>query len=270
MAIILTQIHIYPVKSLKGIMLESATVEHRGLQYDRRWMVVNADGQFVTQRELPRMALITPAIEKGILTLTAPDMPPISVPLEMPPGLPTVLVRVWRSECQACDAGDEARAWLSDYLKTRCRLVYMPQATRREVDSKYRAGEGIVSFADGFPLLLTGQASLDDLNSRLQKPVPMDRFRPNIVVSGALPYAEDRWKLARIGEIGFHFVKPCARCVITTIDQATGEPQGGEPLRTLSTYRLRDQGALFGQNLVPAEHGELKVGDTVRVLQEQD
>ena len=261
----LTQINVYPVKSLGGYSAAVANVEPRGLQYDRRWMLVNGEGRFLSQRDLPRMALITTAVEADGLTLHAPDFAPLRVPLHSP-GEANETVSVWRSVCQAVPVGAEADRWFTDYLHVPCRLVFMPDETRRLVNPNYSAGEGIVSFADGYPLLLLGEASLDDLNTRLEAPVPMNRFRPNLVVSGVPAYAEDGWAKVRIGEATFHGVKSCDRCGLTTVDQATGEVAGPEPLKTLASYRLKDQKVLFGQMLIPDGTGTVRIGDAVEVL----
>jgi uncharacterized protein YcbX len=270
MGVFLSEIFIYPVKSFAGIALDASQVQVRGLKYDRRWMVVGADGHFLTQRPIPRMALVTPSISGTDLTLSAPGWRPLCIPLSLPPESPTTCVRVWRSECIARMADNQACSWISDFLDTPCRLVYMPEETRREVNPDYRAGEGIVSFADGYPLLLVGQESLDDLNSRLERPLPMNRFRPSIVVSGAGPFAEDHWKMIRVGDAVFHVVKPSARCVMTTVNQATGIPEGEEPLKTLAAFRLRDQNVFLGENLIPDFPSQVSVGDAVEVLQTRD
>lgn len=224
----LTQINVYPVKSLGGFSAASASVEPRGLRYDRRWMLVDDEGCFLTQRELSRMALVTAAVEEDWLTLRAPGRAPLCVPLR-PGGEATETVRVWRSVCRAVPVGAEADGWMGEFLGVSCRLVFMPEETRRAVNPDYRAGEGIVSFADGYPLLLLGEASLHDLNSRLERPVPANRFRPNLVVSGAPAYAEDGWTKIRIGGIIFDGVKSCDRCSLITVDQATGKrPSDGQ------------------------------------------
>ena len=261
----LTHINVYPVKSLGGYSMGAATVEPRGLQYDRRWMLVNDAGRFLSQRELPRMALIATAVEADGLTLCAPGVAPLRMPIQ-PPGEASETVSVWGTACQATPVGTRADEWFQDFLGFPCRLVFMPEETRRPVNPKYSAGEGIVSFADGYPLLLLGEASLDDLNTRLEKPVPMNRFRPNLVVSGAPAFAEDGWPKVRIGSATFHGVKPCDRCGLITVDQALGEAAGPEPLRTLATYRTKDQKVLFGQLLIPDGAGVVRVGDAVEVL----
>lgn len=261
----LTEITVYPVKSAGGIAVQEREVEARGLVGDRRWMVVGPDGGFLTQRDWPRMALISTALEPNTLRLDAPGCESLRVP-RLPGGEP-LTVQVWRSVCAAVSAGAEADEWLSAFLEMPCRLVYMPDETRRTVSPEFAAGEGIVSFADGFPLLLIGESSLDDLNSRLAQPVPMNRFRPNLVVSGPAPYAEDDWAQVRVGEVLFHVVKPCDRCAMTTVEQATGEKHGPEPLQTLAGYRRVGSGkVLFGQNLIPAAPGVVRVGDSVEVV----
>lgn len=260
----LAQIHIYPVKSLGGYSVASADVEARGLRYDRRWMLVDENGRFLTQRELPRMATISSAVDADYLTLAAPEMEPLQVPLQSS-GEAALTVQVWQSVCRAVPVGREADGWFQDFLGVKCRLVYMPEETRRAFNPDYRAGEGIVSFADGYPLLLLGEVSLSDLNARLERPVPMNRFRPSLVVSGSEAFAEDSWTNLRIGSAQFHGVKPCARCSMTTIDQATGEAGGSEPLKTLASYRLKDQKVLFGQLLIPEGRGTVRVGDVVEI-----
>ncbi len=260
----LTQINIYPIKSLGGFPVPSANVEPRGLQHDRRWMLVDEDGRFLTQRALPRMALVSVNVEAEGLTLRAPGSQALRVPLH-PSGNATETVRVWRSVCRAVPVGEEADRWLTGFLGVPCRLVYMPEETRRAVNTDYSAAEGIVSFADGYPLLLLGEASLEDLNSRLERPVPMNRFRPNLVVSGSSAYAEDGWQKIRIGNTVFHGVKPCDRCSLITVDQATGEAAGPEPLKTLAAYRLKDRKVLFGQLLIPDGAGLVRVGDAVEI-----
>lgn len=261
----LTRINVYPIKSLGGFSAAAVVVEPRGLQYDRRWMLINAEGRFLSQRELPRMALIATSVEADGMTLRAPGVAPLSVPLQ-PIGDASESVSVWGSVCQAVPVGPEADQWLADFLGAPCRLVFMPEETRRSVNPRYSAGEGIVSFADGYPLLLLGEASLDDLNSRLEQPVPMNRFRPNLVVSGVPAYAEDGWAKIRIGSATFHGVKPCDRCGLITVDQETGEAAGPEPLKTLASYRLKDQKVLFGQLLIPDGAGAVRVGDSIEAL----
>ena len=261
----LAHINVYPVKSLGGFSLLLANVEPRGLQHDRRWMLVSDEGRFLSQRELPRMALIATAVKANVLTLRAPGMASLSVPLQSL-GAASEAVSVWSSVCQSVPVDAEADEWFAEFLGVPCRLVFMPEETRRPVNPDYSVGEGIVSFADGYPLLLLGEASLGDLNSRLDSPMPMNRFRPSLVVTGVPAYAEDRWAKVRIGAATFYGVKPCDRCGLITVNQATGEATGPEPLKTLASYRTKDQKVLFGQLLIPDGVGTVRVGDTVEVL----
>lgn len=262
----LAGLYCYPVKSCAGTALEAAELDAFGLIADRRWMVVQPDGVFLTQRKLPKMALIRPHLMNEGLCLEAPGMSALEVPAP-PSCAPAVRVTVWNSTCQAVDAGDQAARWLSDFLEAECRLVGIDDRFQRRVNPEFALDDDSVSFADGFPLLLTNSASLEDLNRRLTDPLPMDRFRPNLVISGALPFAEDRWECIKIGKVTFHLVKPCARCVVTTVDQATAQ-QGEEPLVTLAGYRrAEDGGILFGQNLIHTpKRGRIRVGDPIEVL----
>lgn len=262
-------INIYPVKSLKGISLAKAIVEDRGLQFDRRWMLVDENNQFLTQRELPAMALIHIALNNSQMTATLGEAE-LEIPLTLN-GNGIANVTVWNDTVGGKIYDDATNDWFSDALRTKCKLVLMPQETQRTVDAGYavREGEATVSFADGYPFLLIGEGSLDNLNSRLETPLPMNRFRPNFVVSGSEPFAEDTWKRIRIGETIFHVVKPCSRCVITTTDQSTGE-RGKEPLKTLATFRNQNGKVMFGQNLIAESGGAtVKVGDAVEVIEEK-
>ncbi len=262
-----TSLHIYPVKGLKGIDLDSAQATERGLEHDRRWMVVDPDGVFITQRDHPKMATVWTDIGPGGLELSAPEVGEVTVPLE-PEGRKPIRVQVWRSVVEALPASAAADVWLTKYLGLGCRLVYMPDTTRRMSNADY-AGEGkLVGFADGFAYLATNEASLEDLNQRLaakrHPALPMNRFRPNIVVGGAQPYAEDHWGELGVGEAVLRAAKPCGRCQVTTTDQSTGEVRGPEPLQTLATYRDSTRfGVMFGMNLVTVKPGRVAVGDSV-------
>jgi hypothetical protein len=264
--ITLTGLLHYPIKSCGGTSVESALLDEYGLLHDRRWMVVNPDGKFYTQRELPQMALIQPSISENGLVLNAPSMESLTVPFPTEDD-PTLNVTVWRYSGPGTDSGSAAAEWLSDFLKTDCRLAGMNQHFNRQVNPDHQIDNDPVSYADGYPLLLISTESLDDLNTRLETPFLMNRFRPNLVVSGADAFSEDNWKSIQIGEVTFHLVKPCARCTITTVDQTTAE-RGKEPLTTLSTFRQTDDGRiLFGQNMIHApKHGKLQVGDNVNIL----
>jgi hypothetical protein len=229
----------------------------RGLRDDRRWLVVDASGHFLTQRATPRLALIETTLSEETLELAAPGLQSIALP-RVVDGVP-LEVTVWNDRVRAIPVNPEADHWLSSFLGHAARLVWLPEAERRPVDPRYAAAGDHVSFADAFPLLLTSTASLDDLNRRLTEPLPMDRFRPNVVVDAEDAYAEDSWSRIDFGTAAFRVVKPCARCTITTTDQRTGV-RGVEPLRTLAQYRRRGEGVDFGQNLIPEAEGSVRVG----------
>ena len=264
----LTGLFFYPVKSLAGISLERALVDARGIRYDRHWMVVDCEGRFLSQRELPTMTLIRTQLTTGVLRLSAPGMPDLDLELE---GIreKRLLVSVWGDLIEAQFEGARASNWLTQYLGVDCRLVSMPKETTRQVDQRFAEVDDQVGFADGFPFLLISEASLVDLNSRLPEALPMRRFRPNLVVSGCEPYAEDSWRRIRVGDTAFRVVKPCSRCAITTINPETAE-KGAEPLATLAGYRRDGNKVYFGQNLIHDQPGELKVGMPVEVLEVDD
>ena len=261
----LANIYLHPIKSSAPLAVGVATVEARGLQHDRRWMVVDADGRFLTGRQLPRLTLLRATPGPGGLSLDAPGMPSLHVPF--PQGDATVQVSVWKSGVAARPAHASADAWLGEFLQRPARLVHMDAGVVRPmIDAGAHAGDE-VSFADAFPLLLVSQAALDGLNARLAKPVSMLQFRPNLVVDGVAAHAEDGWKRIRIGEVEFDVAKPCTRCIFTTVDPTRGERDpDGEPLRTLIGYRRTPDGVTFGQNLIPRSLGTLQAGDAVEVL----
>jgi uncharacterized protein YcbX len=258
-----TGLLIHPVKSCAPVEVDQATVCATGFELDRRWMVVGEDGRFLSQREHPRLALVRVRAGENRLVLEAHSMPPVNLALTGGEG-PTIRVEVWDDECPAVDEGRDAARWFSEHLGCPARLVRMADDDARPLGSSSAQPGDRVSFADRFPFLLLSKGSLDGLNRRLSLPVPMDRFRPNIVVEGCEPHAEDGWHRVRIGEVTFRVAKPCARCVVTTVDQTSGE-RGREPLRTLSTYRTVDGQVLFGQNLVHENRGVVRVGDPVEV-----
>jgi uncharacterized protein YcbX len=276
----LSEINIYPIKSLKGILLNEAKVEQRGLQYDRRWMLVDDNSEFFTQREFPKMATITISLSEYGLQVSADGFGNLFIPYEPTTG-EKIKVRVWQSVCDALISDNEINRWFSEALQTKCRLVYMPDDSEREVNPLFNQDNDIVSFADGYPFLIIGENSLSDLNSRLKNEVSMNRFRPNFVVQDSAAFAEDGWKKLNIGNTIFRVTKPCARCVITTIDQHRGFFTGKEPLRTLANYRLakdvfptdyqsfdlKKNGVLFGQNLIAENFGEIvKIGNEINIL----
>jgi len=262
----LSTLYYYPIKACRGHTIQAAFVERRGLEHDRRFMIVDQKGVFITQRDEPALALVVPDLTDISLGLSAPNMPGLSLPIAA--HAPIKRVSVWSSDgVKAIDQGDEAAEWLSTYLKTPVRLVYMPAESIRVVDSKYAIhSDDHVSFADGYPILIASQESLDELNTRLKMPLPMNRFRPNLVVEGCGAFEEDAWKRIRISEVELALVKPCARCEVTTIDQATAL-QGKEPLKTLATFRrVNGNKVMFGMNAIPLNEGRLRVGDRVEIL----
>lgn len=269
--ITLSALAVFPVKSLRGVPVAAAQVEPWGLRGDRRFVVLDPAGRFITQRECHAMVLVDagPDADGGVtLSMAGHATLRVAVP---DADAPVLRARVWRDEVPARDAGDAAASWLSAAIATPCRLAYLADpAHDRMLAAAYAAnGAESVSFADAFPVLLTGTASLDDLNTRLPAPVPMLRFRPNLVVRGAPAWAEDGWRRLRIGGVIFRVAKPCDRCVMTSIDPETGlRPDPVEPIRTLGTFRRdRRGGVMFGQNLVPENTGTIRAGDTVEILQ---
>jgi uncharacterized protein YcbX len=263
----LSELFIYPIKSLKGIALTEAKIEKRGLQYDRRWMLVDISNKFFTQREFPKMATISISTESTGLKIDVERRETLFVPFDARANS-TAEVEVWGSHCPADFVSAEADRWFSEVLDTECRLVYMPDESLRPVDPNFAVANDVVSFADGYPFLVTTEASLADLNSRLAQSVGMNRFRPNFVISGTEPFEEDNWKSVTIGSTSFHVAKPCGRCVMTTVDQERGVKVGVEPLRTLASFRTRNNSVMFGQNLIAAREGDtIRVGDQFRVAE---
>jgi hypothetical protein len=263
----LTSISIYPIKGTRAIALQEAEVRTRGLVSDRRWLVVDESGRFITQRTHPRIGLVSSTVrDNGDLLVTAPDMEPM--PVAARGSDQRVTVTVWDDTVQAARVSAAADRWFSQFLETNCRLVYMDQIALRPVAPQYGQAGDEVSFADAVPVLLANDASLIDLNERLAQPLPMTRFRPNITVDGERPWEEDNWKRLCVGSVEFEVTHRCARCVVTTIDQDTLEKAGdGEPLKTLATFRRDSDGVYFGQNLVPRGRGIIRVGDPVEILQ---
>lgn len=259
-----TNLWIYPIKSCRGIAVESFTLDDRGPEMDRRWMLVESDGTFMTQREHPRMALIDVAIEGADLLVSASGMSPIRI--DTSAGNDPMPCVVWNDTVELQHVNADADAWFSDFLEVSCSLMRMPQSTERIVDRTYSPDTRLVSLADGYPMLLIGTGSLEQLNEKLaekgETAVPMERFRPNIVVSNTRPHEEDEWTSIRIGDVACSIVKPCARCAITTVDPRTGVA-GKEPLRTLSEYRKVGSKVMFGQNVMHEARGTIRLGDKV-------
>lgn len=256
-------LYVYPIKACRGVRVTAWPVVERGFEADRRWMIVDESGTFVTQREVPRLALVRTAFEgEASVRVDAPGLTPLMLPRSYEVEA-VRSVRLWCDRSLGCTHA-EGSAWFSRYLGAPHELVYMPDAQRRQVNPARARASDIVSFADGYPFLLISEASLDALNQRLAAPVSMERFRPNIVVTGIEPFAEDEFAHVRLGELGFRGVKRCDRCSVTTVDLETGE-RGKEPLRTLATFRLWDSKVWFGMNLIHDGPGLLRVGDSVHV-----
>ncbi|WP_421826461.1 MOSC domain-containing protein [Larkinella sp.] len=267
---VLKEIRIYPIKSLGGISLSEAMVEPKGFRYDRRWMLVKPDGTFLTQRENTVMALVEVELADRHLRVYHRHRPDdvLEIPLDKTTE-ESLMAYVWdRQAVDSLVVSPEADAWFSRLLGFPCRLVYMPDNSLRPVDPRYAQPDDVVSFADGFPYLVISTDSLDELNRRVEQPLDMVRFRPNLVVEGVLPHDEDTWYHFKIGELAFFGVKSCARCVLTTIDPESGQ-KGKEPLKTLATYRKLDSKILFGQNVLAETTGLLRVGDPVTILEQR-
>lgn len=261
-----TRLRVYPVKGTRGIDLEAMEFDQLGPRFDRRWMIVTPDGEFVSQRGTPQLATIRPRLENGSLALEAPGAETLTVPVD-PDGGGSVRVRIHGTTADARTVGAEADAWLSSVLGGQFRLVFMRNQDARATDPEYAAGHR-VGFADGFPVLLVSESSVDELSRRVGRPLPVERFRPNIVVTSDSPHDEDRWQRFAIGGLAFEGVKLCARCKVTTVDQDSGvRDPSSEPLRTLAFYRRIESHVYFGVNVVHSGRGRIAVGDTVDVLE---
>jgi uncharacterized protein YcbX len=247
----ISALHVYPVKSCAGISLQRARLATTGFEHDREWVVVREDGRFVTQREQPRLALIAPALDAHAMTLRAPAMEPLSVSYERQGT--HARIKVWNDECAAFDSGEAAASWLTRYLGATHRLLHFDLSQPRPSNPSWTGDvRALNQFSDGYPWLMISEASLADLNARLSQPLPMNRFRPNIVIAGTAPYAEDRIREVHCGPVTLRPVKGCTRCVITTTNQETAVREGNEPLQTLRSYRLDRtlKGVVFGQNVI--------------------
>jgi uncharacterized protein len=256
------QLNIYPLKSGRGIPLSSVRLTATGFEWDRYWMITNAAGTFLSQRTHPKLACIVPELSARELTLRAPGLTPLSLPLE--PRGEVVPVQVWKDPCEGLEQGEAANAWASEALSEQARLVRVPNVPKRMANPEFAGPMPMpVTFADGFPILVCNRASLDELNTRMPEPIPMERFRPNIVLEGLPPFAEDRIASLRIGGVILSLVKPCTRCIITSTDQRTGE-RSTNPLPVLRTFRFdRDLlGVKFGENAVPTAGvgGQIEIG----------
>ena len=274
MSLELTEIWRYPVKSCRGEQLTEAAVEPWGLAGDRRWMIVDGAGDAVTARDYPPLVLVTPRVEDGKITLSGPGLPEVTVPV--PSGADLVPVSVWGYDLLASPADGVASLWLTGIVGVPVRLVYLDDPTRRSPNPAYSQDGDLVSLADGYPLLLTNEASLDAVNGWIaagpmpaEGPIPMRRFRPNVVLAGAPAWAEDNWRRLRIGPVTFRVAKGCDRCVFTTIDPDTAK-RGHEPLFALARHRRWDGKIWFGVNLIPDATGAdavIRAGDPVEILE---
>jgi uncharacterized protein YcbX len=262
---VLSQIHVYPVKSLAGFQVQVWPVDKNGLRYDRKWMLVDEKGDFLSQRRLPRMALISTRIAEQRLFLTAAGHAEYSVVLDGDHG-DELAVQIWHDQCIAktCDA--QLDNWLSEFLGTPVRLVYLPEQNIRLVDPDYADSSDQTAFSDGFPFLLASEASLQALNKAMSLEMDMIRFRPNLVVADCASYAEDSWRRIKINEINFRLPKPCSRCSVPTIDPKTAL-SGKEPLTTLARLRQWQNKVYFGQNVLHDQQGVLNVGSLIEILE---
>lgn len=265
-ALTIGELWIYPIKSLGGISLREAQLSPRGLQWDRRWMLLDAAGDFLTQRQFSEMALLEVSLQPDSLQVKhrSKNLPGLLIPLHPDGEGEPVQAPIWDDRTLARYVGREWDQWFSEALGQNCRLVYMPDESERTKQGKHSGREQPLSFADSYPIMMIGQASLDDLNSRLSEPLPMTRFRPNIVVRGSAPFAEDSWHEFWINELHFWAEKPCGRCTLINIDPKTAQ-RGKEPLQTLSRYRKVGNSVLFGQHLLADSGGRLRVGERLEV-----
>ncbi len=263
MSIVLTGIFVYPVKALRGVSVRHAEVRPAGLADDRRWVIVGPDGRFLSQRSHPALARISAEPRGSGVVLAAAGHPDFR--LAPPVGHGRRSVDIWRDQVSAAAAEPAADAWLTRVLGTPCHLAWMDADCRRPLRSPVVGPAAAVSFADGYPCLISSEESLADLNRRLDEPLPMNRFRPNLVVAGAEAFAEDTWSRLTIGQATFINAGPCVRCAVTTVDQITGQNRGPEPLRALAAYRQVENGVIFGVNLAVERPGPVQIGDLVQL-----
>jgi len=262
----ISELYIYPIKSLPGIPVTQARVTEKGFEYDRRWMLVDENNLFISQRETPQMTQLQVSIKNdGLHIKHKTNGQLITIPFHALSSDGQGEVTIWDDTCVAEYVSVEANEWFTNALGINCRLVYMPDDCKRIVDQRYAPGDSVTSFSDGYPFMIIGQASLDDLNSRLSEALPIERFRPNIVFTGGEPYEEDMMGNFTIGNINFYGVKLCARCVVTTINQQNAS-KGKEPLKTLAKYRQRNNKLYFGQNLVHDGEGIITIGDELQTI----
>lgn len=261
---VLSGLFVYPVKSLAGIEVSSWQVNAKGLLHDRKWMLIDRDQQFLSQRKIPKMALIKTELTAQQLILSTACSGSVSLPINPSDGA-CITSYIWNDVCVAKSTSSEVSQWLSDFLGIQCQLVYQADAVFRPVDKRYAKHSDHINFADGFPFLIVSEPSLHALNQELERALEIQRFRPNLVVAQCAPYAEDSWRKISINQINFRLPKPCSRCVIPAIDPATASI-GKEPLRTLNRLRKWNNRVYFGQNALHDNTGTLAVGNTVRIV----
>lgn len=262
----INQLWIYPIKSCRGILQPKVTLDKMGFKYDRRMMLIDKNNNFITQRTHSKLALIDTKINNEKLVIYADGFSEITIDLE-PKNGNKIASKVWDDTCETISFSKDANEWFSEYLQAKCCLVYMPNTTKRIVDQNYNTTNAITSFTDGFPILIATNASLDFLNQKLEHKIEMQRFRPNLVISGSKPFEEDSWKLIKVGNVLFQILKPCTRCVVTTIDPKTAQ-KNAEPLHTLSTFRKFDNKIKFAQNAIHLSHtGFLNQNATIEIVE---
>lgn len=262
---VLSKIFVYPIKSAKGLDVSETFLHTSGPVTDRRWMLVDEEGTFLSQRKLPRMALIEPCFRGADLWVEAPGMSPLLIS-PWSGGGEWVSVRIWKDHLSLPHPDQRYSDWFSNFLGQQCRLVYLPDSVHRPVEPPFDDPKWRVSLADGYPLLLVTEASLALLNKRLPSPIGIERFRPNLVISDADAHDEDDWTDIRIGSVELAIAKPCARCSTVLVDPETAQV-GVEPLKTLTEYRRRPNGVMFAQNALVVRPGRLQVGAPVEVIQ---
>jgi uncharacterized protein YcbX len=268
--LLISHLYVYPIKSLGGIELSTAQLTDRGIEHDRRWMLVDEQNRFLTQREHPKMAVLRTAIQGNQLAVYEKGQESDMIRLNLyATGTEALKVQIWDDVCDAVQISDSVNQWFSEKLDSVCKLVYMPDESKRKVDQRYAIKDDLTGFSDGYPVLMIGQASLDDLNSRLEEPVPMNRFRPNIVFTGGTPFQEDSMKQFQINGADFYAVKPCARCAVPTTNQDTGERKK-EPMKTLATYRTGNNKVYFGQNILYEKDTIINVGDVLTIVETKE
>ncbi len=264
--LIISELYIYPIKSLGGIAKETVEITNTGFKHDRRWMLVDENNIFLSQRTHPQMALLQPTETVDGIVVTHKNNPLQSITIPFyNEGKSKIQVSVWDDVCDAIEVSSLCSQWFTEILQINCKLVYMPDETRRLVDKRYASNNEITSFSDGYPILMIGQASLDYLNTKLNEAIPINRFRPNIVFTGGHAHLEDEMEIFSINAINFLGVKPCSRCVMTTINQQNME-KGKEPLKTLATYRTKNNKIYFGQNVLQQQNGNITIGNKIELI----